>query len=123
MAMRVKKDRRAELEYRIHREGIRRLRKVGELVRGRVVERISIPTRAAGPSLPGTPPHADTGKLRQSISYRTDERNLTVTIGTPLAYGKFLEEGTSKMDPRPYLKSTVEELLPQIKRILTEPIK
>ena len=46
-----------------------------------------------------------------------------VVVGTTLAYGRFLEEGTAKMEPRPYLKPTLTQMLPTIRAIIGRPLK
>ena len=43
----------------------------------------------------------DTGRLRNSITHAVDGND--AYIGTNVDYGKFVELGTSKMAPRPYL--------------------
>ncbi len=56
---------------------------------------VSAPTRSQGPSQPYDPPHADTGKFRQSIFSRVDEEDdgYVGTIGSPLYYAIILEYG------------------------------
>ena len=49
----------------------------------------------------------DTGNLRSSIGVTTDSgwRNdtLTATVGPTAHYGRYVEEGTSRMGPQPYM--------------------
>ena len=66
-------------------------------------------------SAPGEPPAVDTGRLRASIHMEIEEgvrskKTLTVgsvrskgTGGTLVEYGDYLEFGTSKMAPRPWV--------------------
>ena len=56
-------------------------------------------------SAPGEAPASRTGQLRGSIEYEIT--NNTGYIGTPLQYGAFLELGTNKAAPRPWLKTTL----------------
>lgn len=44
----------------------------------------------------------DTGRLRNSITFATE--NEAVYIGTNVEYAPYVELGTVKMSPRPYLK-------------------
>jgi hypothetical protein len=49
----------------------------------------------------------DTGTLRSSITYEVDEDKLVGYVGSNLKdppYGAYLEFGTSRMKPRPWLK-------------------
>lgn len=81
------------LERQIEREANRRLDRSAQLLRTAVVKRISISSRDSGPSLPGEPPHADTGRLRNSIFVGTPA-DLRRLVGTNLKYGLWLEVGT-----------------------------
>lgn len=65
------------------------------------------------PSKPGCPPAPDTGTLRNSIRYRVENRGNEVygVVGTTQLdppYGAYLENGTSRMKPRPWLAPAVE---------------
>ena len=55
--------------------------------------------RGHHPSKPGNPPAVDTGTLRQSISHSIEVKNPE--------YPKWLEYGTSKMAPRPWLSTSL----------------
>lgn len=66
------------------------------------------------PSLPGNAPSPDTGKLMRSITHEVREENGEVVgiVGSTLRnpdYPKFLEFGTSKMKPRPWLSTAIEK--------------
>lgn len=54
-------------------------------------------------SLPGEPPAVQTGLLINSIAHELRPERLAVRYGTNIKYGLFLELGTHKMAPRPYL--------------------
>lgn len=72
------------------------------------VERRYSPNRDAEVSAPGNPPNKDLGTLAQSISFEVDRQALTAVVGTNLLYGKYLELGTTKMLPRPWLLPAFE---------------
>ena len=40
--------------------------------------------------------HIDTGNLRNSVTYKVDEKEPAVYIGTNVEYGKYIEFGTGK---------------------------
>lgn len=63
-------------------------------------------------SAPGQPPANWTGRLRRSIGFnvRTNE----VEYGYKQDYGKYLEEGTTKMKPRPGLRITYKNKMNNI---------
>lgn len=79
-------------------------------------------TRTMGPSKPGDPPHVDTGTLRKTIFRKISLGGLSGIVGTPLKYGLFLELGTSRMAPRPYLRATLDMNKSVITGILTTPM-
>lgn len=72
------------------------------------------------PSEPGQPPHVLTGRLRQSIQHRVDRdaRGFVARVGTNVEYSKFLELGTRKMAPRPYLRPALFRERRRISEIL-----
>jgi hypothetical protein len=79
-------------------------------------------------SAPGYPPRRWDGGL--IASFLTDvDRNLgTVEVGaTPIVgkppYPKFLEEGTSKMEARPYMKPALDKLTSSMKNRVMNAIK
>lgn len=57
------------------------------------------------PSRPGEPPRVDTGRLRSSITHEVVSKlkGIVGRVGTNVKYGRYLELGTSKMLPRPWL--------------------
>lgn len=69
------------------------------------------------PSKPGEPPKKVTQELLNSINFvvETDPGAITLSVGTNIPYGRYLELGTSnedgspKMAPRPYLRSSLVE--------------
>ena len=73
--------------------------------------------RGHHPSLPGNAPAPDTGTLMRSITHEVREENGEVVgvvgvVGSTLRnpdYPKFLEFGTSKMKPRPWLSTAIEK--------------
>lgn len=66
-------------------------------------------------SSPGNPPRPDTYRLIKSITTRVIGNSIEVgsTIKNPL-YPKYLEKGTHKMAPRPWLEPAVKKWTPII---------
>ncbi len=61
-------------------------------------------------SSPGNPPAIDSGNLVASILF--DVRDMEVEVGSIInipPYPTYLEEGTDKMEPRPFLEPAVEK--------------
>ena len=55
-------------------------------------------------------PRVDTGRLRSSIIHNVtnDNNSIATEIGTNVVYGKYLEFGTSRHSPYPWLFPAVE---------------
>ena len=77
--------------------------------------------RGLNPSKPGEYPKKLSGQLMKSITYKVDETNLVVQVGSSLkGYPLFLEVGTKFMKPRPWLSLTMVAEHEKIKDILTQ---
>lgn len=63
----------------------------------------------------------DTGRLRNSVSHIVDGED--VYIGTNVEYAAFVELGTSKMDPRPYLAPAATQHSEEYKELMTRAIQ
>ena len=72
----------------------------------------------SAPSTPGDFPAKQTGALRSSVAYTIDKTNLTAVVGSSLRYGRYLEFGTMKMAPRPWLLRTLKEESAKINQIM-----
>ena len=60
-------------------------------------------------SAPGESPANMTGRLAKGASYRTrNHLEMEVGISSRVGYANYLETGTKKMKPRPYLTRAVE---------------
>jgi HK97 gp10 family phage protein len=59
------------------------------------------------PSLPGQPPNADTHFLDSNIETEIGGPGL-VTVTSKAPYSAFLEFGTSRLSPRPFMRPAVE---------------
>lgn len=70
--------------------------------------------RIARHSRPGNPPHRQTGTLVRSITvdsvFDVHGPKIVGRVGTNLPYGKYLELGTSRMRPRPYLRPALRRM-------------
>lgn len=58
----------------------------------------------------------DTGRLRNSISHAIDDN--AAYIGTNVEYAPYIELGTSRMKPRPYLRPAATEHSDEYKEIV-----
>ena len=77
------------------------------------------------PSSPGEPPKKITAQLQNSIRTKVIRRKRAIIglVGTNLKKGRWLEFGTSKMKPRPYLRPTLSEKRRKIGRVIALGIK
>jgi HK97 gp10 family phage protein len=55
----------------------------------------------------------DTGRLRNSIAVEIQDEGLSALVGTNVEYAPFVEFGTSRQRPQPYLFPAYEEEHPQ----------
>ena len=63
----------------------------------------------------------DTGNLRRNIEHGVDDD--TAYVGTNVEYGKYVEYGTSRMPPRPFLKQAVQNHQDEYKKLLETAIR
>ncbi len=99
----------------IHREMGRRLNRSGDEIVRAVRESISTPYPPA--SGPGNPPHRRSGGLWRSIF--ATRRGDAVTVAASAPHGEYLERGTSRMAPRPFLERGFVKASPAIRRVMT----
>jgi len=90
----------------------------------RLLERLNVPNtgtrgRRGGtvyrnPSRPGEPPRKITGWLQRNVVYELDVGGLKARVGLAAnaTYGAYLELGTHRVRPRPWLLSTLEQERP-----------
>ena len=81
---------------------------------GIVYQRYS-PKRTHRSSAPGEPPASDTGYLVNNIKRKMDMDKLGGEVRSRANYSKYLEYGTSKMMPRPYMFPALEKHRGKIK--------
>ena len=60
----------------------------------------------------------DTGRLRNSITNAVDTEDNAVYIGTNVEYGPYVELGTSRRHPHPYLKPAAADHADEYRAIL-----
>lgn len=60
----------------------------------------------------------DTGNLKNSISSDIQEASLSGEVGPTAHYGHYVEEGTSKMSPQPYMRPAADRNTPGFERAM-----
>lgn len=75
------------------------------------------PKRTVNASKPGDPPNTDTGRLVQSVKFEFSKGFQQGRVGSNLKYAAWLEFGTEKMGPRPWLSTAVGNTADDIKDI------
>lgn len=94
------------------------VRKGGAIVRA--VKATGKRIYGAFPSLPGEPPHKQTGKLRASVTYEVlKSGGWFARIGTNLPYGKYLQFGTKRIKPRPWLDVALKNTTGEVRRAMS----
>jgi hypothetical protein len=72
------------------------------------------------PSAPGEFPKKLTGQLQKSITWELDKRKLVLTVGSNLrGYPSYLQKGTGRMKPRPWLTLSWAKDQDRIGKLLT----
>lgn len=75
------------------------------------------------PSAPGQPPNADTRVLDGNIETEIRAQNPpTVVVASKAPYAGFLEYGTSRMQPRPYMRPAAERNRDEVTRLVGEAV-
>jgi HK97 gp10 family phage protein len=84
----------------------------------RAIQKTCADTKADAQSLAPV----DTGALKSSITYETRaQRNSIVgEVGPTVDYGMFVEAGTSRMGPQPYMRPAFDRRAPILEQILEQ---
>ena len=88
---------------------------------GRVYRKSGSTTYTA--SAPGEPPAVRTGTLRMSWGIKAEgsgDGTYVAEIYTNVPYARYLEEGTSKMAPRPFKERIIDEAKPNITQLFKD---
>ena len=72
---------------------------------------------------PPSPNYVRTGNLRNRLTHEVLTGENAVVIGERLEYAPYVELGTSKMKPRPFLKPAIMNNIDEYKRIAKEALK
>ena len=78
-------------------------------------------------SAPGEPPAVRTGTLRRSFTHKVQglkgSRGIKVvaSLETRNKYARYLQDGTKKMAPRPFIDPIIQEAKPEVEKILNRP--
>lgn len=98
----------------IHREAISLIQKTSA---GSKSDIRYNPKRTVNVSKPGEPPNTDTGRLVQSVKFDFDDGGAVGMVGSNLKYAAWLEFGTEKMAPRPWLSTAVSNSTKKVGKI------
>lgn len=88
------------------------LEAIGEAAEGHAVDEIDKVVY----DTPESPNYRRTTNLRQSLSHARDDTS--AYVGTNVEYAAYVELGTSKMKPRPYLRPAAENYADEYKQIV-----
>lgn len=81
---------------------------------GRVYEKY-LPRRTHQASAPGQAPATDTGRLAASIAFRM-ESSLVALVVSNVEYAPWLEYGTQRMQPRPFMGPAAQSVRTSLDR-------
>lgn len=74
-------------------------------------------------SAPGEPPASDTGNLVQNITVEINAQQLSALVVSNADYADALEFGTTKMEPRPYMRVGLENVADKVREAIEEEIR
>lgn len=74
-------------------------------------------------SAPGEPPASDTGTLVSRVINRVNASKVEAYVIANIAYASYLEFGTKKMKPRPFMYRAARESADGIRKIFTARLK
>lgn len=86
---------------------------------GRIYKRRGVQHQA---SAPGEAPASDTGRLVNSITTSYDAENLSGKVNASTEYAVYLEYGTQKIEPRPFMRPALASKRAQIEIDVTRAI-
>lgn len=87
---------------------------------GRIYVRRGIAHQA---SAPGEPPASDTGRLANSIDVKLDAVRVVATVSASTRYAAFLEYGTQKMAPRPFMRPALAAQVDNIEAAIASELR
>jgi hypothetical protein len=90
--------------------------------RKRREELIAASGETARPSAPGEPPRFRLGTLRESVGSEAVKGGMVQRVGTTEKYGFWLEYGTVKMQPRPWLRPGLRNNQARLAEIVTKTV-
>lgn len=100
-----------EIHDNVEKGTIVALLEAGEMVRQYAMASIREGTvRGPGhiPSVPGSPPKGDTGRLELGIEVELRRSELTVNVISRAPYSAALELGTARIAPRPFMRPALQ---------------
>lgn len=89
--------------------------RTGEVYTRRGVEHVA--------SAPGEPPASDTGRLANSIRTEYNVATLTGRVVADAAYAAYLEYGTQRMAPRPFLRPALARQRQAIQEAVNDEVR
>jgi len=126
MSVKSHQDRLRRMARDTAQEVVRKLYVAGQMIEldaERSITAGSVSGAGHVPSAPGQPPNRDTGLLDGSIE--TEIRSQmppTVTVTSRAPYAAHLEYGTSRMEPRPYMRPATERNRDDVTRAVGEAV-
>lgn len=90
--------------HRVHETAVRSIMTGPKT--GRIYRRRNVVHQA---SAPGEPPASDTGTLVQRSTVEWDQNDLRATVVFRTKYAEYLELGTERMEPRPFLRQALAQ--------------
>jgi HK97 gp10 family phage protein len=87
---------------------------------GRIYRRRGVEHQA---SAPGQAPASDQGTLVRNITVEVDDAALTARVNSAAKHAVALEFGTDKMEPRPYMRVSLDAKIDEITAIVAQEIE
>lgn len=73
-------------------------------------------------SAPGEPPASVTGRLLRSFRVKVDKTRLIATVSANIRHAPWLEHGTRRMAPRPFMRPAARNVAKKVKAFLAREV-
>lgn len=112
-----------QARQKIHEEPLKALQEIGKLLVKEIKSKVAKSTETRSYYKEGRAIVVKPGRLKKSIGYWFRRREGDLQIGSKAFYALWIEKGSSKNRPQPFLLSTIEANLDMIQSLIREALQ